>query len=143
MLKTVQTRSTWTGGMRVDAQAREHNVIIDQPRDFGGSDAGANPMEHFLFALGSCLGTVAAIVARQEQIELRNFAVEIEGDFDVDYLMGKTKEGRAGFTEIRASVYIDADMTPEEKADFFSIVDSRCPVTGSILNDTSINFVVK
>lgn len=143
MLKTVKTRSTWTGGMRVDAQARNHNVIIDQPQDFGGSDAGANPMEHFLFALGSCLGTVAAIVARQEKIDLHNFSVEIEGDFDVDVLMGKTKEGQAGFREIRASVYIDADMTPEEKADFFSIVDSRCPVTGSILNDTMINFVVK
>lgn len=143
MLKTVKTRSNWTGGMRVDSQARDHHVIIDQPNDFGGSDAGANPMEHFLFALGSCLGTVAAIVARQEQIELRNFTADIEGDYDLDFLMGKKKEGRSGFTEIRASITIDADLTHEEKTDFFHIIDSRCPVTGSILNETSINFVVE
>jgi uncharacterized OsmC-like protein len=100
-------------------------------------------LEVFLFALGGCLGTVAAIIANQERIKLNKFDVAIEGDLDTDYLLGKTTEGRAGFTEIRVSVDIDADMTDEEKEEFFEKVDSRCPISDNMLNETKIVFNVK
>lgn len=143
MIKTEKIQSTWKGGMRVDSQADTHDVIIDQPENMGGENAGPNPLEYLLVALGGCLATVAAIVARQEQIDLRGFSIEVEGDYDVDFLMGKTKEGRAGFSEIRQMVEIDADLTDEEKAAFFEKVHSRCPVTDSLLSQTKINYEVK
>jgi len=143
MKKTVKTSASWQGAMRVDAKAREHTVIIDQPEGMGGKNAGANPLEVFLFALGGCLGTVASIIAKQERIDLRDFNVAIEGDLDTDFLMGKTTEGRAGFTEIRVAVDIDADMTDEEKQQFFEKVDSRCPISDNMINQTKIVFDVK
>jgi uncharacterized OsmC-like protein len=81
-------------------------------------------------------------VAMQERIELRGFSVEIEGDYDTDFLLGKTQEGRAGFIEIREKVIIDADLTDEEKKSFFEKLHSRCPVTDTILNQTSIKYEV-
>ncbi len=143
MKKTVKTNASWQGAMRVDVTAREHTVIIDQPQGMGGKNAGANPLEIFLFSLGGCLGTVASIVANQERIKLNKFDLAVEGDLDTDYLMGKTKEGRAGFTEIRISVDIDADMTDEEKQEFFEKVDSRCPISDNMLNNTKLVFDVK
>ncbi len=143
MKKTVKVTSTWKNGMRVDAQARDHTVIIDQPQAGGGQDAGPNPLEYFFFALGGCLGTIAAIIARQEKIDLRGFSVAIEGDIDTAFLMGKTEEGRAGFTEVRVAVDIDADMTEAEKHEFFEKVDSRCPISDNMVNDTKIVFDVK
>jgi len=142
MKKTIKTRATWESGMRVDVQARNHTVVIDQPEQMGGQDAGANPMEILLFSLGGCLGTIAAIVAKQEQINLRRFSVEVDGDFDVDFLMGKTTEGRAGFTEIRANVTIDADLTDQEKEAFFKKVDSRCPISDNLINNSKLVFTV-
>jgi putative redox protein len=100
-------------------------------------------LEVFLFALGGCLGTVASIVANQERIKLRKFDIAIEGDLDTDFLMGKTKEGRAGFTEIRLAVDIDADMTDEEKKEFFEKVDSRCPISDNTIKETKIVFDVR
>lgn len=138
MNRTVRARANWMGGMRVDAETERHHVIIDQPETMGGQDKGANPMEYLLFTLGSCLGTVAAIAARQQQIDLRGFSVALEGEYDSDYLMGKTTEGRAGFDEIHVTVDIDADLTHEEKQAFLDVVDSRCPVTDNILHDTKI-----
>ena len=138
MIKTVTTQSTWTGAMRVEGQAKNHTLIIDQPADMGGGDAGPNPLEYLLVALGSCLGTVAAIVARQERIKLEGFSVEIEGDYDLDFLMGKTTDGDGGFLEIRQKAFITADLTDEEKTVFFEKVHSRCPVTGSLVNQTRI-----
>lgn len=143
MIKTVKTQSTWKESMRVESQADNHTLIIDQPADMGGDDAGPNPLEYLLVALGSCLGTVAAIVARQERIKLDGFSVDIEGDYDLDFLMGKTQDGDGGFLEIRQKVFIDADLDDEEKTAFFEKVHSRCPVTGSLLNETRITSEVQ
>lgn len=143
MKNTVRTKSTWKEGMRVESQAGAHMVIIDQPEQMGGKDAGANPMEYLLFSLGGCLAMMAAIIAKQERIDLVDFSIELEGDYDVDLLMGRTKEGQAGFLEIRETVFIDADVSDEEKEVFFEKVHERCPVTNTIRNQTPIKFDLK
>ncbi|NLN70975.1 MAG: OsmC family protein [Chloroflexi bacterium] len=142
MLKTEKIQSIWQGGMRVDNLAGDHTLIIDQPANMGGKDEGPNPVAFLLIALGGCLSTMAAIVAMQEKIDLRGFSVEVEGDYDTDFLLGKTQDGRAGFTEIREKVTIDADLTEEEKQAFFEKVHTRCPVTDTIRNQTQIQYEV-
>ncbi len=143
MIKTDRTVSTWKGNMRVEGQAREHTVVIDQPSQMGGSDAGPNPMETLLMALGTCVCTVAAIVARQQKIALRGFSIEVEGDFDLDFIMGKNEAGHAGFSEIREVVHIDADLSADKKLAFYKEIHRRCPVTGSLLQETNIHYEVK
>jgi len=142
MNKTLKAIGSWQGGFRVDIQAGNHKMIIDQPKSGGGNDEGPNPLDVLLFSLGGCLGTVAAIIAKQEGINLRGFEMEIEGDYDDANLMGKTTEGRPGFTEIRVSVNIDADMTDEEKQEFFQKVDSRCPASDNLINESKLVFNV-
>jgi uncharacterized OsmC-like protein len=143
MLSTIKVNGTWKGGYRVDVKGADHVVIIDQPEAGGGKNEGPNPLEVFLFALAGCLGTIAAIVAKQERIELRGFEIEVEGDLDKAFLMGKTTEGRAGFTEIRVVVNIDADLNEEEKQSFFERVDARCPISDNMVKNTTIVFEVK
>jgi uncharacterized OsmC-like protein len=143
MKSTVKVTGAWQGGYRTDVQGDGHELIIDQPENGGGKDEGPNPLQVFLFSLAGCLGTVAAIIAKQERIKLHGLDVAIEGDIDKDYLMGKTKEGRAGFTEIRVSVNIDADLTEEEKLAFFERVDSRCPISCNMINNSDVIFDVK
>ena len=142
MLSTITISGTWKGGYRTDIKAGDHLVIVDQPESGGGKNEGPNPLEFELIALGSCLGTIAAIIARQERIGLNGFSFEINGDVDKAYLMGKTKEGRAGFTDIRVKINIDADMTDEEKQAFFNRVDERCPVSDNLINKTNVVFEV-
>jgi len=143
MLSTIKVNGTWKGGYRVDVQGEDHKLIIDQPEAGGGKNEGPNPLEVVLFAQAGCLGTIAAIIARQERIELRGFEINMEGDLDKAFLMGKTTDGRAGFTEIRAEVFIDADMTDEEKQAFFERVDARCPVSDNLIDNTKVVFKVK
>jgi len=142
MVSTIKVSGTWKGGYRVDVQAGDHVIIVDQPEAGGGKNEGANPLEIFLTALASCLGTIAAIIARQDRIELRGFEVSVEGDLDKAYLLGKTEEGCAGFTELRAKVNIDADMTDEEKKAFFERVDCRCPISDNIVKNTKVVYDV-
>jgi uncharacterized OsmC-like protein len=82
------------------------------------------------------------IIAKQERIDLKAFSVEVEADIDTDFLMGKTTEGRAGFTEIRVNAHIDADMTEDEKKAFLEKVDARCPISDILANKSSLVFKV-
>ena len=143
MNKTAAAKTTWKGNMQVAGEARDHTIVIDQPADMGGSDAGPNPIEALLIALGSCQANMAAIIASQQGIELTAFSVEIEGDYNLDALMGKEDTGRALLSEIRQKVFIDADLSDEEKKAFFEEVHTRCPVTGSLLEKTDIKFEVQ
>ena len=137
-MKTVQVTATWKKDLQVEAKARNHTVIIDQPP----TDEGPNPMEYLLFSLGGCMGTVASIISRQERLNLKGFSVEFEADFDPDYLFGRTTEGRAGYQEIRAKVHIDADMTDEEKQAFIDKIDARCPISDNCMNCTPVKISI-
>ena len=143
MMSKINVKGTWQGGYRTDVQGGGHQLIIDQPESGGGKDEGPNPLAVFLYALAGCLGTISAIIAKQERIKLNGMEINVEGDIDKAFLMGKTEEGRAGFTEIRVSVNYDADMTEEQKKAFLKRVDARCPISDNMVNNTKIEFNVK
>ncbi len=109
-----------------------HDFIIDQPPAMGGEGLGPNPMEVFLASLPACICAIGRIIAKQKRIKLRGIDVELEGDIDKDFLLGKTSEGRAGFTEIRTFISIDADLTEEEKEAFLKEITQRCPIADNI-----------
>ncbi len=138
MASTIKLTASLKCGFRVDTQGGGHTIIIDQPEAAGGKNEGPNPLVVFLSALGGCLASIAAIIARQERLEIKAFDVEVEGDIDKAFLLGKTEEGRAGFTEIRAKVNLDADMTDEEKKAFLERVDARCPISDNMVNNTKV-----
>jgi uncharacterized OsmC-like protein len=127
---------------RIEVKADNHVIRIDQPAAGGGTDAGPNPLAYQLSALAGCIGTVARIVANRQQIPLRGMTIDVEGDIDTDYLLGRTKEGRAGFQAFRIMVNIDADMSREAKEKFIHEVDSRCPISENLLNGTPMEIVV-
>jgi uncharacterized OsmC-like protein len=118
-------------GFRTDVDC-SHPFIIDQPLSVGGTDMGANPLEIFLASLPACFCAIGRIIAMQRKIELRSIEVNVEGDIDKDFLMGKTSSGRAGFTEIRSFVKIDAEMTEAQKESFIHEVELRCPIADNM-----------
>jgi putative redox protein len=53
--------------------------------------------------------------------------MKIEGVFDTETILDKSKENRAGLTGINVTLNIDSDMTKEEKKAFVEEIESRCP----------------
>jgi uncharacterized OsmC-like protein len=88
-------------GLQVETQSRGFKVLMDEPKDLGGTDASLNPVEDVLCALGACQAICAAAFARAQGIKLDDFFVELEGDLDPDGFQGKAPV-RNGFQEIRA-----------------------------------------
>ncbi len=119
-----------------------HNFIIDQPKAGGGSDEGPNPLEVFLSSLGGCICAIGRIIAIQKKMDVKSIKCHVEGDIDKSVLMGNSTNNRAGFTEIRTFVNIDADMTQKEKEEYLEEIEARCPIADNMLNLSTIKPVV-
>ncbi len=137
--KTVSVESKLNDKFVIESDVRGHKVVIDQPTNAGGTDAGPTPLELVLVSLAGCIGTIGRIVAMQQRINLRGMTIKVEGDLDTDGLLGKPIDGRIGFEGMTISVDVDADLSDEEKLAFVHEVDHRCPVSENLLNETPIN----
>jgi uncharacterized OsmC-like protein len=78
------------------------------------------------------------MIADHRKIDLKGISVKVEGDIDTDFLIGKTNEGRAGFTEIRLIFDIDAPISRAEKEELLKEVEYRCPISDNIQEKTKI-----
>ena len=51
-------------------RSRNFSCIADEPRDFGGSDLGANPAEILLWSVAGCVSIGAELFASRDGVEL-------------------------------------------------------------------------
>lgn len=134
-MKTICIEARSDEKFKVEVTAGDRSIYVDQPKFAGGTDAGPNPIEYFFASLAGCIATTARIIANQKNIKLDGMNIKIEGAFDTDILLGKSKEGRPGVTEIKVTLNIDSDMPNE---DFVNEIRSRCPISDNITNATPI-----
>lgn len=137
-MKTIGVEANLDDKFRIEVKAGNHVMIVDQTEGGGGMDAGPSPLEYLFASLAGCVGTVARIVAMQKRIPLKGMDMKVEGAFDLETLLGKGKENRAGFTGIKVVLHIDADISRKEKEDFIAEVESRCPVSENLANATPV-----
>ena len=136
-ISTVKLEGSIQEGFKTEIKC-SHNFIIDQPKQGGGQDLGPNPLEIFLSSLPACICAIGRIISNQRKLNVRAINVKLEADIDKNFLLGITKEGRAGFQEIRTFVEIDADMTVEEKKAFLKEIENRCPIADNMINTTKV-----
>jgi putative redox protein len=128
---------------KIESTIGSHALIVDQPTTAGGEDAGPTPLEYFFLSLAGCIGTIARIAAKQKRINLRAMDVKVEGDLDVEGLLGRNPAAPVGFSGITVTVKVDADLSQEEKEAFVREVDRRCPVSANIHDATPVRLVVE
>ena len=124
-------------GLQVETNSRGFKILIDEPEDLGGTDAGMNPVETLLCALGACQTIVAFSFAEYQNFQLDDFHVEIEGDLDPDGFMGLA-DVRNGFQEIRYKMHFKTSETQEKAEAFAHFIESRCPVADSVENGVKL-----
>jgi uncharacterized OsmC-like protein len=128
---------------KIESRIGSHTLFVDQPKTGGGEDAGPTPLEYLFLSLAGCIATIARIAAKQKRITLRSMDVTVEGDLDVEGLMGRNPGGRSGFGGITVRVKMDTDLSREEQEAFLHEVDKRCPVSDNLHDVTPMTFVVE
>jgi putative redox protein len=142
-LVTFQTVSNQEEGLRSTVSARQFSLTVDEPETLGGKDAGPNPVELVLAALGTCQEVTYRLYADSLGIPLDGISVKVEGHIDLRGFFALDDAVRPGYRDIHATVEIDS---PADEADIRRLtetVDGLCPVLDILTNKTPVTLSVE
>lgn len=108
--------------------SRNHALVADEPKDFGGSDLGPTPYSLLLMSLGACTSMTIRMYAARKKIPLDDVDVRLVHE-RVHAEDCTQCEGREGKIE-RISRFIrfeGVELTDEDKHNMLRIAD-LCPV---------------
>ena len=136
-------RSTVTGfyGAKQEiAHKQTFTMDADEPAILAGHDQGANPVEHLLHALASCVTTSMVAHAAVRGIRIEALESQLEGDIDLRGFLGLAPDVPKGYTEIRVKFRVQAnpeDIPMLKKLTAFS------PVFNTITKGANVRIDVK
>src|SRR5215468_9144326 len=73
----MEVRVEHLGALQFEIKAREHTIVSDQPREYGGFDEGMTPPELLLASLGSCAAYYAADYLRRNKLPTDGTRVQV------------------------------------------------------------------
>ena len=127
---------------RTNVKARNFEIIVDEPKELGGTDQAANPVEYVLAAFAGCLNVMGHLVAQEMKFELRGLEINIEGELNPAKLFGKSDKDRAGYKQITVCLKPDCDADKDTLDKWLHEVETRCPVSDNIQNVTPVKVEV-
>jgi uncharacterized OsmC-like protein len=124
------------------ARKTKFKFDADHPEVFASEDKGATPVEYVLVGLASCLTAGIAAVAQNRNIQLRSVTATIEGDMDLQGILGIDDNVRNGFNGIKVTYKIDADAKREDIEALVAQSQKRSAVYDIVTNPTNVTVVV-
>lgn len=110
----------------------------DEPPILLGENKGANPVEFILHGLAGCLTTSMVLHAAALGIPVKKVESTLEGDLDVQGLLGLDDSVRNGYEGIRVTFRIEGDLTEEQKEELVKIATQRSPVFDIVSNPVPV-----
>jgi uncharacterized OsmC-like protein len=148
-----RAHNTWVDGARNESQVtgfygagqeiahrQPFTMIADEPPILAGNDDGANPVEHLLHALASCLTTAMIAHAAVRGIRIKAMESELEGDLDLNGFLGLNPETPKGYTDIRVKFRVDA---AEGDIDAIRKLAEFSPVFNTLTNGVNVDVQVE
>jgi uncharacterized OsmC-like protein len=141
VIKSIKVKTVCEGQFRNLTYVRdlpEH--VIDEPPSLLGQDTAPNPSEAVLAALGSCLSVGIHANAIVRGITLTKLELELEGDINITGVwgIGDLSEKRLGFTDIRAKVHLEGNVSRAELEDLVAHSNLWSPVANTLRNPVNL-----
>jgi uncharacterized OsmC-like protein len=128
------------GAKQEIAHKQTFQMDADEPPILAGNDDGANPVEHLLHALASCLTTSMVAHAAVRGIHIEELESTLEGDLDLRGFLGISQSVPRGYANIRVNFSVKAkpeDLPRLRELAYFS------PVFNTITNGANVDVDVK
>jgi uncharacterized OsmC-like protein len=124
-------------GFRQDVVVGKHNLVADEPVSAGGGDAGPDPYDYLLTALGVCTSMTVGLYARRKQFPLDNITVSLRHSriYANDCEECETKEGM--LDRIDVDVELTGSLNAEQHAKLMEIAE-KCPVHRTLTSEINI-----
>ena len=109
----------------------------DEPAVLLGKDEAANPVEHLLHALASCL-TTSMVYHAARGIHIEEVESSLEGDIDLHGFLDLDPKVRKGYQGIRVNFKIKADVPEEQMAEIAQLGSGHSPVFDSLTKGVAV-----
>jgi uncharacterized OsmC-like protein len=123
-------------------QPGEFQYDADHPPVLCGEGLGPTPVEFLLHALAACLTAGIANIAAARGIELTEVESTVEGDMDMQGILGLSDEVRNGYEGIRVNFKIKGDAPAEKLRRVIEQSRARSAVFDVITNGTPVEIHV-
>lgn len=124
-------------------KTRQFTLVVDEPKELGGTDEDANPVEYILAGFAGCVNVIGHIVAKELGFTINNLKIEVTGELNPHRFLGTSDEERAGFKAISLNLIPDTDADIETLAKWLQIIEERCPVKDNLQNKTPVKIAVE
>ena len=124
-------------GFKQEIVAGRHHLSADEPVSAGGSDAGPDPYDYLLTALGVCTSMTVGLYARRKQFPAESTTVSLWHSriHAKDCEECETKEGM--LDRIDVEVKITGSLSAEQHDKLMEIA-SKCPVHRTLTSEINI-----
>jgi len=124
-------------GFVQDVTVGPHRLTADEPLASGGTDAGPDPYELLLAALGVCTSMTVSLYARRKQWPLQAVTVRLRHSkiHAADCASCETREGR--LDHIERELELLGELDAEQRARLLEIAN-KCPVHRTLTSEIDI-----
>jgi len=132
----------FTGAGGTHEHAGDYSYDADHPAVLCGADMAPTPVEFLLHALAACLTAGIANIAAARGVTLDEVESTVEGDIDLQGILGLSDQVRNGYQRIRVSFKIKGDASAAKLAEIidqsrarsavFDVITNRVPVEISV-----------
>jgi uncharacterized OsmC-like protein len=125
-------RDFYGAGREDDSRTKDFVFTNGEPPILLGNNEGGNPVEFLLHALAGCVTTTFVLHAMARGIHIRELSTGLEGDMDLQGLLGLDDSVSPGYEEIRIKLHVQADCSDEELEDLLAYAEQRSPVCNTV-----------
>ncbi len=130
------------GAMQEMAHNQPWTFDADHPAVLVGRDNGPTPVEYLLHALAACLTSGLANIAAARGVNLTEVESTVEGNIDLNGILGLDKGVRNGFEQINVTFKLKGD-DPEKLRDVVERSRARSAVFDIITNGVPVSIDVE
>jgi len=130
-LGTVRADAKLIGDQLQEARSRDFKVICDEPASLGGTDAGPNPLEFFMSAVGFCENVTFSRFATLQGLEFDSLETSVRGHWDRRG-QGEWEGIEPTFKDFVVETRIVSSAPLEKIRQVMRTTHARCPMHASI-----------
>lgn len=125
-------RDFYGAGQEDTSRTADFQFTNGEPPVLLGNNEGANPVEFLLHALAGCVTTTLVLHAMARGITIEELSTELEGNIDLQGLLGLDETISPGYERINIRMHVKADCSDEALEDLLTYAQAHSPVCTTV-----------